>query len=104
MAYNTTPNSDVRADGTVRNTNYRTLWGVVYAVIALAIVAGAAMLFMRDRTASTPYAPTNSTVESTTTTNGMGTTAPSNMAAPDTTTTAPVDSTTAPSTTTAPAE
>ncbi|MBC7371571.1 MAG: hypothetical protein H7326_08405 [Bdellovibrionaceae bacterium] len=91
MAYNTTPNSDVRADGTVRNTNYRTLWGVVYAVIALAIVAGAAMLFMRDRTAWTPYAPTNSTVESTTTTNGMGTTAP-------------VDSTTAPSTTTAPAE
>ena len=102
MAYNTTPNADVRADGTVRNSNYRTLWGVVYAVIALAIVAGAAMLFMRDRTAA-PYTP-GTTVESTNT-NGMGTTAPDTTTAPATsapTTLAP--ETTTPDTTTAPAD
>lgn len=101
MAFNTTPTStSVRADGTVRNSNYRTLWGVLYAVIALAIIAGAAMLFTRDRTASAPYAPTNSRVESNTMNNGMGTTIPTGDSVAPTNTapeTLTPDSSTAPS-------
>jgi len=60
MAYNT-PKTDVRTDANIRNPNYRTLWGVVYAVIALAIVLGAVWLFTRGRVTEPVTTPTTVT-------------------------------------------
>jgi hypothetical protein len=57
-------------DVSTSDRNYRRLWGVIYAVVAIAIVAGAAMLFMRGRYATAPATPATS-IESTQNTNAV---------------------------------